>query len=155
MPTPATPRHAPRLTRRPSGPPGTAARPSPARASLAARVSRPAGATLSARGQASVEFVVLLPVILVVLAAAYQALLAGQTLWEVRVAARAAARAQALGSDARAAARTHLRSRLERGLRVSASDAGDVRVSVRIPAVLPALGLGRVSATSHFRPQSG
>src|SRR5690349_1493641 len=57
-----------------------------------------------ARGQASVEFVVLLPVILVVLAVGYQAVLAGQAIWEVRVAARAAARANSLGGDAAAAA---------------------------------------------------
>src|SRR5690349_2136993 len=69
--------------------------------------TRPAR-TLSARGQASVELVVLLPVILVVLAVGYQAVLAGQAIWEVRVAARAAARANALGADAAAAARAHL-----------------------------------------------
>jgi uncharacterized protein (UPF0333 family) len=106
-------------------------------------------------GQASVELVVLLPVIVVVLAVAFQALLAGQAVWEVRVAARAAARAHAFGGDAAGAARAHLRPRLERGLRVRTSDDGDVRVSVRIPTVLPALALGRASATSHFRPQGG
>ena len=112
-------------------------------------------APASARGQASVEFVALLPLIVVVLAVAYQALLAGQALWEVRVASRAAARAHALGADATAAARTHLRPGLERGLRITTRDPGDVRVSVRVPTVLPAVRLGRVSATSHFRPQNG
>lgn len=109
----------------------------------------------SSRGQASVELVVLLPVILVVLAVAYQALLAGQAIWEVRVAARAAARAHSVGADASAAARAHLPGELERGLRVRTADDGDVRVSVRVPTVLPAVRLGRVSATSHFRPQGG
>ena len=125
--------------------------------SRAAAAPRPAHASrlLTSRGQASVELVVLLPVIIVVLAVAYQALLAGQAVWEVRVASRAAARANAFGADATAAARTHLRSALERGLRVTTEDAGDVRVSVRIPTVLPAIRLGRVSATSHFRPQTG
>lgn len=107
------------------------------------------------RGQASVELVVLLPVLVAVLAVAYQAVLAGQSLWEVRVAARAAARAHAFGADPAAAARGHLRSSLERGLRVTAEDAGQVRVSVRVPTVLPAVRLGRVSATSHFQPQDG
>jgi hypothetical protein len=107
------------------------------------------------RGQASVELVALLPLIVVVLAVAYQALLAGQALWEVRVASRAAARAHAFGADARAAARTHLRSGLVAGLRVSSESSGDVRVSIRIPAVLPSVRLGRVASTSHFRPQSG
>jgi len=113
------------------------------------------GHLTSSRGQASVELVVLLPVIVVVLAVAYQALLAGQAVWEARVAARAAARAHAFGGDAAAAARAHLRRGLERGLRVRPASDGDVRVSVRVPTVLPAVRLGCVSATSHFRPQSG
>ena len=113
----------------------------------------PPPATPGERGQASVEFVVLLPAVVVVLAAALQALLAGQAAWEARVAARAAARANAFGHDAAAAARGHLRAGLERDLIVRASANGDVRVSVRIPAVLPVLSLGRASATSHFRPQ--
>src|SRR3954469_1882491 len=106
-------------------------------------------------GQASVELVVLLPVILAVLAVGYQAVLAGQAIWEVRVAARAAAREHAIGGDGAAAARTHLRAGLERGLRVTAEDEGDVRVSVHVPTVIPAVRLGRVAATSHFRPQNG
>ena len=105
------------------------------------------------RGQASVELVVLLPAVVVVLAAAVQALLAGQAAWEARVAARAAARANAFGHDPAAAARGHLRSGLEKTLLVRASADGDVRVSVRIPMILPALSLGRASASSHFRPQ--
>jgi hypothetical protein len=107
------------------------------------------------RGQASVELVVLLPAIVVVLAVGYQAVLAGQAVWEARVAARAAARAHSVGGDARTAARAHLPTALERGLRVSTEDSGDVRVSVRVPAVIPSIRLGHVSATSHFRPQSG
>jgi hypothetical protein len=91
--------------------------------------------------------------VLVILAVALQALLAGQAAWEARVAARSAARAHAFGADAAAAARSHLRPRLERGLQVRTSSDGDVRVSVRIPTVVPAVRLGRVSATSHFRPQ--
>jgi len=109
----------------------------------------------SPSGQASVEFVAVLPAIIVILAVAWQALLAGQAVWHARVAARAAARAQSVGGDAERAARGHLPRGLERGLRVKTGDEGDVRVSVRVPTVLPAIGLGRVSATSHFRPQAG
>jgi hypothetical protein len=98
--------------------------------------------------------VVLLPAIVAVLAVVAQALLAGQAAWEARVAARAAARANAFGHDAAAAARGHLRASLERGLRVKAGTEGDVRVSIRIPPILPSVSLGRVSATSHFRPQA-
>jgi hypothetical protein len=108
----------------------------------------------SESGQAAVELVALLPVVLAVLAVTLQALLAGQAVWEARVAARAAARAHAFGADATAAARSHLRPRLERGLRVRTWRDGDVRVSVGLPTVLPSVRLGRVSATSHFRPQA-
>jgi hypothetical protein len=106
------------------------------------------------RGQASVEFVVLLPCIIAIVAVVAQALLAGQAAWEARVASRAAARANAFGHDAATAARGHLRAGLERSLIVKASADGDVRVSIRIPSILPSVSLGRVSATSHFRPQA-
>lgn len=105
-------------------------------------------------GQASVEFVAVLPLVLLVLAVALQAVLAGEAVWQARVAARAAARAHSVGGDAGAAARSHLPARLERGLRVEPSPGGAVRVSVRIPTLLPSLHLGRTSATSHFRPQT-
>lgn len=104
-------------------------------------------------GQAAVELVALLPLVALLLALGYQALLAGQAAWEARVAARAAARANAVGGDAADAARAHLPSGLERGLQVRATPDGDVRVSLRVPRVVPALSLGRVRATAHFRPQ--
>src|SRR3954453_5952673 len=91
------------------------------------------------RGQAAVEFIAIVPVVVAILALAYQALLAGQTVWEARVAARAAARANAFGGDAAGAARAHLRAPLERGMQVHADPDGDVRVSVRVPTVLPAV----------------
>jgi hypothetical protein len=122
---------------------------SPVAAGAARRLARPSAVA----GQAAVELVALLPLIALVLALAYQALLAGQAAWEARVAARAAARANAVGAGAEAAARAHLPSGLERGLQVRATSAGDVRISIEVPRVLPALSLGRVAATAHFRPQ--
>lgn len=108
----------------------------------------------STSGQASVELVALLPVVLLIVAFAWQAVLAGQAVWNARVAARAAARAHSFGADAADAARAHLPARLERGLRVTTHAEGDVRVSIRVPSVLGLLRLGRVGATSHFRPQT-
>jgi hypothetical protein len=107
------------------------------------------------RGQASAEFVALLPLLALLLAGAFQFVLAGEALWHARVAARAAARAQAVGTDPRTAARAHLPARLEHSLRVRASDNGDVHVSIHVPTVLGALDLGRVSATAHFERQGG
>jgi Flp pilus assembly protein TadG len=115
--------------------------------------ARAAAARSSDRGQASVEFVALLPLIVLVLFAAWQFLLAGDALWNARTAARAAARAQAVGADPEEAARDHLPERLERALRVSEGRDGDVRVSVHVPAVIGALDIGRVAATGHFDRQ--
>jgi TadE-like protein len=109
---------------------------------------------ISERGQASVEFVAILPLVALVVFAGWQFLLVGDALWHARTAARAAARAQAIGADPRDAARAHLPPRLEGALQVEDDD-GDVRVSLRVPAVIPALAPGRVSATAHFDRQDG
>jgi hypothetical protein len=106
-----------------------------------------------ARGQAAVEFVVLLPCLLAVLAALWQLALVGYAQWAVRAAARAAARADAVGSDPARAARDHLSASLEPGLRVSAAS-GDVRVAVRVPRLPGLPSLGHVHASAHFEPQS-
>ena len=141
LPAPRPPFGPTRPTPRPVIPPiGSAPR----------RVPRLGGSS----GQASVELVAALPVVLLIVLVAWQTVLAGQTFWNAHVASRAAARAHAVGADARQAARGHLPRELERGLRVTAEASGDVRVSIRVPSVLPAVRLGRIGATSYFRPQS-
>jgi hypothetical protein len=105
-------------------------------------------------GQATVELVALLPLVAVVLAAVWQAVLAGHALWAATTAARAAARAHAVGADPRTAAESHLPASLERGLRVTAGSNGDIEVRVRIPS-LPGLPTpGDVRADARFEPQS-
>ena len=95
-----------------------------------------------------------LPVVVALLFGLWQVALLGHASWSAAAAARAGARASALGLDPRAAARAHLPARLERGLRIRpASDAGEVRVSVRVPSLVGAGGLGRVSARSAFAVQ--
>jgi Flp pilus assembly protein TadG len=106
------------------------------------------------RGQATVELVALLPVLAALLAALWQAVLAGQAVWAVASAARAAARAEAVGADARAAALDHLPRSLERGLRVRTLAGGEVSVSVRIPALPGLPSPGRAGAGARFEPQS-
>lgn len=108
----------------------------------------------TAEGQATVELVALLPLLIALLAALWQAVLAGQAMWAAGVAARAAARADAVGADPAAAARAHLPPPLERGLRVTAARQGAVRVSVRIPALPGLPSPGRTGAAAHFEPQS-
>jgi hypothetical protein len=105
------------------------------------------------QGQAAVELVAVLPVLAALLFGLWQAALLGHAAWSAAAAARAAARAQAVGSDLRAAARAHLPPRLERGLRVRASGGGSVTVSVRVPSLVGAGRVGRVSSRAAFAVQ--
>jgi hypothetical protein len=107
---------------------------------------------LRQRGQATVELVALLPLVVLLGAGLLQAALAGHAAWAAAGAARAAARAGAVGGDPRDAARAALPARLEPGLRVRRGRNGEVRVSVRVPS--PAgLRLGRVEQRARFVPQ--
>lgn len=106
-----------------------------------------------ARGQATVEFVVLLPLVAVVVAMAWQAVVAGQAVWLAGGAARAAARAVAVGGDPAAAGRSVLPGGLARGLSVRRDDDGGVRVAVVVPSVVGGLRLGTVAARARFAPQ--
>jgi hypothetical protein len=103
-------------------------------------------------GQASVETVALLPLVVLLGALLWQAVVAGQALWLSAVAARAAARAAAIGGDAEAAARVALPPRLEQGLRVRAAGHG-VRVAVRVPSVLTSGSLTTVESRAAFPDQ--
>jgi hypothetical protein len=106
-------------------------------------------------GQATVEFVALLPLVAVLGALLWQAVVAGQAVWFAGSAARAAARATAIGEDARAAARHALPTRLERGLAVRRERGGDgVRVAIRIPSIIGAGRLGTVSARARLQDQT-
>jgi type IV secretory pathway TrbD component len=87
-------------------------------------------------GQASVELVAVLPVVLLVGAVAWQLALAGHTAWLTAHAARAAARADAVGQGAGEAARSALPASLEDELEVERQEQGGVRVSVRLPLLL-------------------
>jgi hypothetical protein len=105
------------------------------------------------RGQATVELVGVLPLVVVLGFAVWQAAVAGQALWMAGAAARAAARAAALGADPMTAARAVLPARLEDGVRVGARDDGGVRVTLRIPAVVGDTAVGTTTAGARFAPQ--
>ena len=104
-------------------------------------------------GQATVELVALLPVVGLLAALLWQALLAGETVWLSGGAARAAARAAAVGADPLAAARTILPPRLERGLRVRREPDGAVALVLRVPAALGPGTIASVSARARFEAQ--
>jgi hypothetical protein len=91
----------------------------------------------SERGQASVEFLGMLPAALLVVAVAWQLLLTGQALWLAANAARVGARAQAVGRAPEPEVRGALPSYLRRRLKVVADpERGRVRVRIRVPLVL-------------------
>jgi hypothetical protein len=90
----------------------------------------------SERGQASVEFLGVLPAALLLVLAAWQLALAGQTSWLAANAARVGARAQAVGHDPDLAARSALPSYLRDRMQVTSGDGGRVLVRVRLPLLL-------------------
>lgn len=105
-------------------------------------------------GQASVELVALLPLLAILAAFAWQAVVAGQTVWLAGTAARAAARAHALGRDPRAAARAALPVPRRHDVRVRAEEDGRVVVRLAIPLVgMRRSALGSVDRTVRFAPQ--
>jgi hypothetical protein len=111
-------------------------------------------APASSSGQATVEFIAMLPLVAAVLAGLWQLAIVGHAEWGASAAARAAARASAVGGDPAAAARLHLARSLRPGLHVRALANGDVRVAVRIPTLPGVPGLGHARSTGHFVPQS-
>src|SRR5215211_1482806 len=106
-----------------------------------------------ASGQASVEFVALLPALAAFLVIAAQTAVVGWALWAAGNAARAGARAQEVGADAEAAARHALPGALRSGATIR--DGDGVRVRVRVPALVPGVSLPRVSAASQLGDGAG
>jgi hypothetical protein len=92
------------------------------------------------RGQASVELIAAIPVIILCALVAAQLALVGYALWSAGSAARVGARAGYVGRDPGQAARRALPGALRERTRVSAGDS--VRVRVRAPSLVP--GLPRV-----------
>ena len=88
------------------------------------------------RGQASVEFVALVPLVLVAALVAWQFVLVGHVAWGAAGAARAGARAAVVGRDASSAARSALPRSLRSATRVSSLTGGGVRVSVPVPLIV-------------------
>src|SRR5436305_2970573 len=103
----------------------------------------------SEAGQASVEFVALLPLVAVIGFALWQAVVTAQAAWLAGASARAAARASAVGGDPRAAAAQMLPGALRRGLRVQQPSAGTVRVRIGVPSVVGSTRIATFSSTSH------
>jgi hypothetical protein len=99
-------------------------------------------------GQASVEMVAAIPLVLVVTLIVAQLAVAGYALWSAGTAARAGARAGYVGGDARAAARRSLPSPLRAGASIRDSDGVSVRVQA--PALVPGIPSVPVTAKADL-----
>jgi hypothetical protein len=104
-------------------------------------------------GQASVEFVAVLPALAVCLLLAGQAVAAGWSLWSAGVAARSGARAEHVGGDPEAAARRALPGPLRHDAAIRSEDG--VRVRVRVPSLVPGVELPFVVASSTLDAPAG
>jgi pilus assembly protein CpaE len=109
--------------------------------------------TASESGQASVEFVAVLPALAVCLILAGQAMAAGWALWSAGVAARAGARAEKVGGNPEAVARRALPVPLRRSAAIRSDDG--VRVRVRVPSLVPGVELPNVAASSTLNASAG
>jgi hypothetical protein len=104
-------------------------------------------------GQAAVELVAAIPLVLVVALVVGQLAVAGYALWSAGAAARAGARAGYVGGDARAAARRSLPFPLRSGASIHDSDAVSVRV--RAPALVPGIPSIPISARAGLGAGNG
>ena len=95
----------------------------------------------------------LLPLVALLVALLWQALLAGETVWLSGAAARAAARAAAVGGDPAEAARAVLPARLERGLKIARERDGAVALVLQVPAVLGGGTVASVTTRARFEAQ--
>jgi hypothetical protein len=105
------------------------------------------------RAQASAELIAAVPLVLLAALAVGQLAVAGWALVTAGEAARAGARAAEVGGDARAAAREAVPEPLEP--EEVRTDAGEVRVRVAAPALVPGLPAIPVSAATALDPAAG
>jgi hypothetical protein len=104
----------------------------------------------SRRGQASVELIAGLPLLVLCVLVAVQLAIAGFGLWTASVASRAGARAAHVGSDPGKVARRALPASLRRASRIRSD--GPIGVRVTVPPVVPGLPRLRVGARASLSP---
>ncbi|GAB3591172.1 hypothetical protein GCM10027446_08210 [Angustibacter peucedani] len=94
-------------------------------------------ATAPDAGQGTIELVGLMPLLLLTILFAWQAVLTGVSAHMASNSAREAARAAAVGGDVDAAARRAVPGWLEDGITVSRSGGTHVKVSIKTPILMP------------------
>jgi hypothetical protein len=106
-----------------------------------------------ARGQATVELVALLPLLVLLALGVWQAAVAGHAIWSAGAAARAGSRALAVGADWRAAALHAVPPRARSSARLRSTTDGRVTVTVPIVTVTGGAPLTRFTSSARFEPQ--
>jgi hypothetical protein len=106
------------------------------------------------RGQAAVELIAAVPILLAVLLLVAQLAVAGHALWSAGDAARAGARAVLIGADAEDAARRALPFWLDGAAEVESGDGAAVEVRVGAPALIPGVPSIPVEAAAALDPQA-
>jgi hypothetical protein len=86
-------------------------------------------------GQGTVEFLAVVPVLLVTGLVVWQLIVVGHAAWMSAHAVRAAARADLVGENAAAAARSVLPDGLERGVELQTTQGRATRLEVPVPIV--------------------
>lgn len=104
-------------------------------------------------GQATVEFLAVVPLVFLLGWGVWQAALAGITAERAARIAHNAARAQAVGGAPANEVKRLLPKSLARSARITQTDS-KVTVRLRVPSVIPGLQLGTVSATAAFPRQT-
>jgi hypothetical protein len=104
-------------------------------------------------GQASVELIAVLPLLLGVVLLCLHLVLAGHALWSSALAARAGARAELVDRDAAAAVRRALPGSLRKQARVEIGDG--VRVRVEVPSLVRGIPALPVSAGASLEAAGG
>lgn len=95
------------------------------------------------RGQVSVEFMGMLPFLVLAAMLAWQLLLVGYAATSAENAARAASRVEARGGDGRKAAKRVVDSPLRKGIQTNIEGTKAV-VRVRVPLLMPGIGDDRI-----------
>lgn len=103
-------------------------------------------------GQAAVELIAAVPIMLAALLLVAQLAVAGHALWSAGDAARAGARAVLVGADPEDAARRALPFWLDPGAEVEAGEGAAVEVRVGAPALIPWVPAIPVEAAAALDP---
>jgi len=105
---------------------------------------------LEQKGQAAVELIAVIPVLLTVALLVAQLAIAGHALWSAGDAARAGARAAHVGDDAESAAVRALPFWLDGAAEIGTS--GAIQVRVAAPALIPGVPEIPVEASARLDP---